>query len=177
MKAFNIPEAFIRLRLTKLAFVDTEACCIVNNKRTELFPLPGGGRQGDNRYPLIFAIVMEVLNVSIRIQKMEGITIPNTKNKKLTLAQYADDSTTFGKNKDDYNKMRIAIKEFESASGMSVNWDEPIIMHLRNPFTLDPGDPIKVPQRGQRARVLGVMMGHLPDKNTASIKLWENIKS
>ena len=175
MEAFNIPDAFIRL--TKLAFTDTEACCIVNNKRTEFFPLPGGGRQGDNLYPLIFAIVMEVLNVSIRIQQMEGITIPNTKNKKLTLAQYADDSTTFGKNKEDYKKMRRAIAEFESASGMSVNWDKTIIMYLRAPFTLDPGDPIKVLQRGQKTRVLGVMMGHLPDKNTASIKLWENIKT
>ena len=108
---------------------------------------------------------------------MEGITIPNTKNKKLTLAQYADDSTTFGKNKEDYKKMRRAIAEFESASGMSVNWDKTIIMYLRAPFTLDPGDPIKVLQRGQKTRVLGVMMGHLPDKNTASIKLWENIKN
>ena len=93
MEAFGIPETFIRL--TQLAFIDTEACCIVNNKRTAFFPLPGGGRQGDNLYPLIFAIVMEVLNVSIRTQSMEGIRIPNTKDKRLTLAQYADDSTAF----------------------------------------------------------------------------------
>ena len=175
MEAFGIPKTFIRL--TQLAFIDTEACCIVNNKRTAFFPLPGGGRQGDNLYPLIFAIVMEVLNVSIRTQSMEGIRIPNTKDKRLTLAQYADDSTAFGSGKEDYDKLRIAIREFESASGMSVNWDKSTIMFLRDQFLLDPEDPIKILEKGQKTRVLGVMMGHLPDKNTASVKLWEVIRN
>ena len=46
MKAFGIPQEFIRF--TQLGFNKTSACCIINGKRTKYFPLPGGGRQGDN---------------------------------------------------------------------------------------------------------------------------------
>ena len=81
MKAFGIPDEFIRF--TKLAFVNTSACCIVNGQRTKFFPLPGGGRQGDNLYPLIFCIVMQVMNIAISMQGLQGIDIDDDRNNKL----------------------------------------------------------------------------------------------
>ena len=97
MKAFGIPEEFIRF--TRLAFIKTSACCIVNGQRTEYFPLPGGGRQGDNLYPLIFCIVMQVMNIAINMQGLKGIDIDDTNTAKL--GQYADDTTVFGIGHDD----------------------------------------------------------------------------
>ena len=60
MEAFGIPKKFIKW--SSLAFIDTQACCIINGKRSKYFDLPGGGRQGDNLYPLIFTIVVQDLN-------------------------------------------------------------------------------------------------------------------
>ena len=43
--------------------------------QTKYFPLPGGGRQGDNLYPLIFAIVMQVFNIAIDKHQLKGIDL------------------------------------------------------------------------------------------------------
>ena len=45
------------IRWTSLAFTETKAQCIINGKLSPGFKLPGGGRQGDNLFPLIFSIV------------------------------------------------------------------------------------------------------------------------
>ena len=52
LEQVGIPYEFIRW--AKLAFTNTSACVLVNGKRSPFFQLPGGGRQGDNLYPLIF---------------------------------------------------------------------------------------------------------------------------
>ena len=80
MKAFNIPEEFIRW--TSLAFIDTQACCIINGKQSNFFDLPRGGRQGDNLYPLIFTIVVQALNHMINSTTAQGIELPNGTIKK-----------------------------------------------------------------------------------------------
>ena len=59
LQAVGLPKEFINW--AKLAFTNTQACLIVNGKRSPFFNLPGGGRQGDNLYPMIFAIVVQGL--------------------------------------------------------------------------------------------------------------------
>ena len=58
-QAVGLPKEFINW--ANLAFINTQACLVVNGKRSPIFPLPGGGRQGDNLYPIIFAIVVQGL--------------------------------------------------------------------------------------------------------------------
>ena len=45
LQAVGLPKEFIQW--AKLAFTNTQACLIINGKRSPFFPLPGGGRQGD----------------------------------------------------------------------------------------------------------------------------------
>ena len=173
MEAFGIPAEFIKL--TRLGFHQTSACCIINGKHTKYFDLPGGGRQGDNLYPLIFAIVMQVLNASIKMQNMCGINIHD--QLQITLKQYADDSTACGSGREDYVKLRIGVKNFELASGMQVNWTKSIMMFWGNEFDLLENDQIKVLANGEQVRVLGIMMGHKIDPNVAYNKLNTKVRS
>ena len=81
MQAMNIHPEFIKY--AKLGFTQTTASCIINGKRSDPFALPGGGRQGDNLYPLVFSLVMQALAIAIRNQesthggKMQGIQVPH----------------------------------------------------------------------------------------------------
>ena len=74
MAEMGIPQSYIRW--AKLAFTQPNAKLIVNNDTTESFPLPGGGRQGDNLFPLLFAIVVQGLSSLIhKDQTIKGIHI------------------------------------------------------------------------------------------------------
>ena len=63
---------------------------MVNGKRSDLFQLPGGGRQGDNLYPMIFVIVVQGLVSLIKTFPIQGIQGPE--GNKFDLGQYADDT-------------------------------------------------------------------------------------
>ena len=62
MASMNFPPSFIRW--VSLGLTNTQACCIVNGKRSPFFDMPGGGRQGDNLFPLIFSIGVQGLHAT-----------------------------------------------------------------------------------------------------------------
>ena len=89
MEAFGIPYEFIRF--TKLAFINTSACCIINGQRTDYFSLPGGGRQGDVLFPSLFCMVVMCITVMIEEDdQIRGINLPG--NETFKVMQYADDN-------------------------------------------------------------------------------------
>ena len=100
LKAVGMPEEFIKW--AKLAFVNTQACVIVNGKRAPFFPLPGGGRQGDNLYPMIFVIVVQGLASLIATLDIQGIV--DQAGRRSTIGQYADDTTLMIGCDDDWTK-------------------------------------------------------------------------
>ena len=127
MSKLGLPENFIKW--SKLAFIDTSATCIVNGKNTRPFKLPGGGRQGDNLYPLLFALVMHGLTVAIHNSPARGIPIPGT-HRYAKIKQYVDDSALFSSSEDDTKHYISAVKIFEQASGMKVNWSKTDGLHI-----------------------------------------------
>ena len=82
-------EGFIQW--TALVFTNTEAKCIINGKHSPGFKLPGGGRQGDNLFPLLFAIVVHGLKVLTDVSTLHGIT-PHGSSTPTKIKQYADDT-------------------------------------------------------------------------------------
>ena len=88
MEKLGFPPEFIKW--TKLGFTSTHASLIINGKLTSFFDLPGGGRQGDNLFPLIFAIVVQGLASLINKSEAVGIRVGDKYHK---IVQYADDST------------------------------------------------------------------------------------
>ena len=134
MKALGLPDDFVRW--SKLSFTETSARLIVNGKLSRGFSLPGGGRQGDNLYPLLFAIVMQGLTIAVQKSEAQGVRIPGT-NKRVKIKQYVDDSALISTSDADTIAYIKAVRRFEQASGMKVNWDKTDGMYIgtnaRNP--------------------------------------------
>ena len=87
------------IKWAKLGFTQTYAQCIVNEKQTKSFHLPGGSRQGDCLYPLLFALVMHALKLSVDNptddgSKIKGYKLPHT-TEHVRIKQYVDDSSIY----------------------------------------------------------------------------------
>ena len=168
MRHLGFPPEFIKW--TKLGFKSTQASLIINDKLTTPFDLPGGGRQGDNLFPLIFAIVAQGLASLISTSSAVGIKVGESTHK---IWQYADDSTLLIGDDGDWGIYKICIEIFCDASGMVINWDKsqglwlgawntsppkikPPTCPLELKFILDK-DPV---------RMLGAYLGtHIPIEN------------
>ena len=147
-------------------------------KDPPFFPLPGGGRQGDNLYPMIFAIVVQGLASIIREHPLiRGITDEDGNSFKL--GQFADDTTLGVGCDNDWTYYKQTLDIFCDASGMRVNWDKSLVMWLGSNITNPPRIlPINAPQEltimQHRVpyRVLGARMGtDLPRDS-----LWQYLK-
>jgi len=84
---------------------------------------PGGGRQGDNLFPLLFALIVHNLKLIIDHCPAQGITIPNS-NSTFKIDQYADDTKLGIGHVNDIDIYTQAIDKFCKASGMKVNWED-----------------------------------------------------
>ena len=133
MEKFGFPLEFIKW--TKLGFTSTQASLIINGKLTSFFELPGGGRQGDNLFPLIFAVVVQGLASLINKSDAVGIKIGDTYHK---IVQYADDSTLLVSEDSDWAFYNSCITIFCDASGMVINWDKSKGLWLGTWITIPP---------------------------------------
>ena len=167
------------IRWAALAFTDTRASCIINGKLSKGFGLPGGGRQGDNLYPLLFALVVHGLKVLVDSSDIKGYEyLPG---KTVKIKQYADDTALFlGSDTRQLNKYLKVINTFCTASSMKINESKTDLMFIGSwadnhppPWSLPNPVPINILRPGQIIRYLGVMIGTDVPKNIA----WTRIKS
>ena len=167
------------IRWAALAFTDTRASCIINGKLSKGFGLPGGGRQGDNLYPLLFALVVHGLKVLVDSSDIKGYEyLPG---KTVKIKQYADDTALFlGSDTRQLNKYLKVINTFCTASSMKINESKTDLMFIGSwadnhppPWSLPNPVSINILRPGQIIRYLGVMIGTDVPKNIA----WTRIKS
>ena len=137
---------------------------IVNGRRSESFQLPCGGRQGDNLYPMIFAIVVQGLASLIKTFPIRGIDGPE--DTKFLLGQFADDTTLGIGCDEDWQHYHEAITIFCDASGMSMSWDKSMGLWLGSNITTPPKEPPATTPNGLTfmmdtvpTRILGARMG------------------
>jgi len=166
------------IRWAGLAFTDTRASCIINGKLSKGFGLPGGGRQGDNLYPLLFALVVHGLKVLIDASDIEGYEYSPGKNVKIK--QYADDTALFlgSDTKQQITKYLDIINTFCTASSMKINEGKTDLMFIGRwaetpppPWIMPNPMPINVLKPGEIIRYLGVMIGTDVPKNMAWIRI------
>ena len=136
---------------------------MMNGKLSKGFNLPGGGRQGDNLFPLLFALVVHNLKQIIDHCPAQGITIPNS-NSTFKIDQYADDTKLGIGHVNDIDIYTQAIDKFCKASGMKINWDKTDLLLLgqwaKTPPPLPPNTPFNTPNPQTPIRYLGVMIGN-----------------
>ena len=107
MEKVGLPQNFIDW--ASLSFTQTSASLIINGGTTSEFPLTGGGRQGDNLFPLLFVIVVQALAAMITQSGAKGVTIHKQKQ---LLTQYADDTTLIIGEDEDWAKYERVIHIF-----------------------------------------------------------------
>ncbi|KAL9966977.1 hypothetical protein ACROYT_G025128 [Oculina patagonica] len=125
--AFNFGESFIK-------WVSTFYCniksCVTNNGFSSVhFHVKRGVRQGDPLSPYLFIIALEILAINIRSSKnIKGFKLSDNEEIKLTI--FADDLTTFLKDKQSFENLLKMLRDFGCCSGLKVNNGKLEALHL-----------------------------------------------
>ena len=108
------------LNIVKAIYDNLTANIILNGEKLKAFPLRSGTRQGCPLSPLLFNIVLEVLDTAIREEKeIKGIQIGKEEVK---LSLFADDMILYIENpKDNIRKLLELINEFSKVAGYKIN--------------------------------------------------------
>ena len=104
----------INLNVVKAIYDKPTANIIFNSEKLKAFPLRSGTRQGCPLSPLLFNIVLEVLDPAVREEKkIKGIQI----RKKVKLSLFAGDMILYIENaKDSIRKLLELISEFSKVA-------------------------------------------------------------
>ena len=112
-------------------FYNNISSCVFNNGfSTPSFNVKRGVHQGDPLSPSLFIIVLELLALSIRNNdQIKGIEVGGSEIKLVT---FADDMTSFVRDKFSHRTLFDTIDLFSTYSGLKVNHDKTEILLLGN---------------------------------------------
>ena len=128
LEFFGFGESF--LGWIKTFYKNISNCVINNGFSTPFFNLKRGVRQGDPLSPSLFIIVLELLAVSIRNNdQIKGIAVDGSEIK---LVIFADDMTSFVRDKFSHHTLFDTIDLFSTYSRLKVNHDKTEILLLGN---------------------------------------------
>ena len=107
------------LNIVKSVYDKLTANLILNGEKLKAFPLRSGTRQWCSLSPLLFNIVLELLDTAIRQEKeIKGIQI----RKEVKFSLFADDMILYIENpKDSIGKLLMLINEFSKIARYKMN--------------------------------------------------------
>ena len=128
LESFGFGESFTAWIKT---FYKNVSSSVTNNSfSTPFFNLQRGVRQGDPLSPSLFIIVLELLAISVRNNdQISGIVVGGNE---LKLVIFADDMTSFVRDKQSLLTLFNTIKLFSTYSGLCVKHDKTEILLLGN---------------------------------------------
>lgn len=170
LKKFNFGPNFINM--VKMLYTDVESRLNINGELSEPIKVLGGVRQGCPLSAYLFICVLELLASRLREdQDIKGITAPgDTRNNKMSL--FADDAAAFVTDvENQIQKVRIAINDYEKATGGALNDSKTMILHLgsnRNKHTnyIQKNISFEVMKDNQAERYLGALVGNQVTEET-----------
>ena len=128
LEFFGFGESF--LGWIKTFYNNVSSCVFNNGFSTPSFNVKRGVRQGDPLSPSLFIIVLELLALFIRNNdQIKGIEVGGSEIKLVT---FADDMTSFVRDKFSHRTLFDTIDLFSTYSGLKVNHDKTEILLLGN---------------------------------------------
>ena len=104
------------LNIIKAIYNKTTANIILNDEKLKAFPVRSGTRQGCPVSPLLFNIVLEVLAIAVREERIQ------VGKEEVQLLLFADDTILYIETpKDSIKKSVELISEFSSVAGYKIN--------------------------------------------------------
>ena len=104
------------LNIVKAIYDKTTANIILNDEKLKAFPVRSGTRQGCPVSPLLFNIVLEVLAIAVREERIQ------VGKEEVQLLLFADDTILYIETpKDSIKKSVELISEFSSVAGYKIN--------------------------------------------------------
>ena len=120
LRSSNFGDSFINW--ISVFYTNISSCVTNNGFSSPMFKVERGFRQGDPLSPYLFIIALELLLIKIRNDPcIKGIKIDNAEVK---LAAFADDLTTFLRDKGSLEHLFSTLKAFEGCSGLKLNKDK-----------------------------------------------------
>lgn len=128
LSAFNFGPSLIHWVQT---FYKNISSTVMNNGYTTTpFQVLRGVRQGDPLSPYLFIICLEILAINVRLNKnIKGIIVDK---EEIKLEIFADDLTSFLRDRTSLNALFETIDCFSSCSGLKVNYEKTEAMWLGN---------------------------------------------
>lgn len=118
LEAYKLPERFINT--VKSLYSDTSTRVMINGHLSTPFQVRCGVRQGDPLSCLLFDIAIEPLAEALRKSNLKGLKIPGT-TKRLIANLFADDTTTFLSEEDNFDELEEILKKWCIASHAHFN--------------------------------------------------------
>ncbi|KAL9964972.1 hypothetical protein ACROYT_G028690 [Oculina patagonica] len=128
LSAFNFGPSLIHWVQT---FYKNISSTVMNNGYTTTpFQVLRGVRQGDPLSPYLFIICLEILAINVRLnENIKGIIVDK---EEIKLEIFADDLTSFLRDRTSLNALFETIDCFSSCSGLKVNYEKTEAMWLGN---------------------------------------------
>ena len=108
------------IKWIKILYLDSQACVLVNGYKTITFPTKRGMRQGCPLSQILYDLYIEVLALSVRLDKrIEGIYLPGQLDP-AKISQYADDSNFYLSHRTKLIHLFEILQDFEKATGAKI---------------------------------------------------------
>lgn len=172
LERFGIPRQFIST--VQSLYHNARTVVIINGERSSPYTVTRGVRQGDPMSCLLFNLAIEPLACTLRNSTLRGYSVPGVVDK-ILVSLFADDTTVFLSEHDDYNLLQRILDLWCTASTAKFNSSKtniiPIGSHdyrqdvistrtLQNSTSaLDPS--IRIAKDGEPTRILGAWLGNM----------------
>jgi hypothetical protein len=174
---YNLPESFINT--VKSLYESAETRVMVNGVLSSPFKVTRGVRQGDPMSCLLFDIAIEPLANMLRLSNLRGFEIPGVEDKLITTL-FADDTTVFLSQFDNFTDLEAILHKWCTASGACFNVSKTEIIPIGSPLyhkdvmtthqihpSQEPlANDIHIAQDQEPVRMLGAWIGNNIDQAT-----------
>src|SRR3990167_2255339 len=125
----KLPRLFKNLIMNMLT--DSQAKLLINGTLSESFTIKRGVKQGDVMSPLLFTLVIEILQ-KIAINKAKHLHAPTFNEHHIGMLLYADDITICTQNKKGIERWHKILQRFHKATGLQMNLSKSSITYYKH---------------------------------------------